>query len=64
MASRVTGAERVELAKAVGVEYQGGRSIREIAAEHERSYGFVHRLLIEAGAVFRSRGGRRRGGSS
>ncbi|MBN9620404.1 MAG: transcriptional regulator, partial [Actinobacteria bacterium] len=34
-----------------------GASIRSLAAEHGRSYGFVHRLLVESGTTLRGRGG-------
>lgn len=39
--------------------YQNGSTIREIARELGRSYGFVHRLLLEGtDGVLRSRGAR------
>jgi hypothetical protein len=34
-----------------------GSSIRSIAADTGRSYGFVHRVLTESGATLRGRGG-------
>lgn len=37
--------------------YRGGQSIAFIATEIERSYGFVHRLLIEGGVTLRRPGG-------
>jgi predicted transcriptional regulator len=37
--------------------YRAGDSIRELAASTGRSYGFVHRLLSEAGVELRGRGG-------
>ncbi|MEU2354442.1 helix-turn-helix domain-containing protein [Streptomyces misionensis] len=45
--------------------YEKGAYIRELAKQTGRSYGFVHRLLREAGVPFRPRGsaGRRRPGS-
>ncbi|HEU0192356.1 MAG TPA: helix-turn-helix domain-containing protein [Mycobacterium sp.] len=37
--------------------YEGGASIRTLAASTGRSYGSVHSLLRESGAAMRSRGG-------
>ena len=53
----ITGGAREELADAFAGEYREGRSIRAIAEAHGRSYGFVHRLLGEAGGPRRARGG-------
>jgi hypothetical protein len=55
--SRVTGNERDKLASDLRKKYDGGASIRTLAAATGRSYGFVHRMLGEAGANLRSRGG-------
>jgi len=44
---------KVELRSA----YEGGASIRTLAASTGRSYGSVHSLLRESGAAMRSRGG-------
>lgn len=42
--------------------YRDGKTIREIAAALGRSYGFVHRLILEdPDTVLRSRGARSRG---
>ncbi|WP_438470829.1 helix-turn-helix domain-containing protein [Streptomyces asiaticus] len=38
-------------------EYEAGTPIRVLAEVSGRSYGFVHRLLLEAGVTFRGRGG-------
>ncbi|WP_436839127.1 helix-turn-helix domain-containing protein [Nonomuraea angiospora] len=57
---RIVGAERAQLAAAVAGRYAAGGSVREIAESIGRSYGFVHRLLEEAGTTLRSRGGNRR----
>ncbi len=38
--------------------YRNGATVRHIAAEMGRSYGFVHRLLIESGVPIRGRGTR------
>ena len=37
--------------------YEGGASIRALAASTGRSYGSVHSLLRESGTTMRSRGG-------
>lgn len=54
--SRVTGDERVAYRSRVMEKYAAGQSIREIAEEVGRSYGFVHRILREGDVTFRSRG--------
>ncbi|MEV0977642.1 helix-turn-helix domain-containing protein [Streptomyces sp. NPDC049915] len=53
----ITGAARKQLAEVLKKEYEEGRSIRAIAEAHGRSYGFVHRVLREAGVPLRTRGG-------
>jgi predicted transcriptional regulator len=59
--SRVTGTERDRLTSTLRKKYDGGASIRELAASTGRSYGFVHRVLSESGAALRGRGGATRG---
>ncbi|MET8438900.1 helix-turn-helix domain-containing protein [Streptomyces sp900116325] len=54
---RITGTARETLAGDLKKEYEGGASIRAIADAHGRSYGFVHRILSEAGVTLRGRGG-------
>ena len=54
---RITGAERESLAKDPKKRYSAGASIRELAAETNRSYGFIHRLLSDSGVKLRGRGG-------
>lgn len=44
-------------------KYDAGASIRALAEESGRSYGYVHRRLYESGVSFRSRGGNRWGSS-
>ena len=61
--TRVTGAEREELAAELKERYDAGESIRSLAASTGRSYGFVHRILGESGATLRGRGGATRGRS-
>ena len=55
--ARITGAERTKLATELTKQYAKGKSIRELADTHGRSYGFVHRVLSESGATLRARGG-------
>ncbi len=59
--SRVTGAAREKLAADLKKKYDSGASIRALAEETGRSYGFVHRMLSESGVVLRGRGGATRG---
>lgn len=54
---RITGGERDKLAKELRKKYDAGLSIRTLADTYGRSYGFVHRVLLESGATMRSRGG-------
>lgn len=55
--SRVTGSSRNTLSEQLRKKYEGGASIRALAEESGRSYGFVHRILNESGATLRGRGG-------
>lgn len=55
--ARVSGASRTELSAELKRRYDEGESIRSLAAATGRSYGFVHRLLGEAGVELRGRGG-------
>ena len=59
--ARITGGDRNKLAADLKRKYSSGRSIRELASETGRSYGFVHRMLSEAGVALRGRGGATRG---
>ncbi len=54
---RIVGRERETLAKSYVAQYRKGASIRAIAEGSGRSYGFVHRVLTEAGVELRARGG-------
>jgi hypothetical protein len=56
-AARVTGKERAELARSLETKYRAGASIRELSASTGRSYGFIHRMLTDAGVQLRGRGG-------
>ena len=62
--ARITGGERNKLATDLKRKYTSGSSIRVLAAETGRSYGFVHRMLNESGAQLRGRGGATRGKKS
>ena len=59
--SRVTGSAREQLATDLKSKYEAGESIRALAQETGRSYGFVHRILSETGVTLRGRGGATRG---
>ena len=55
--TRVTGADRSELAADLSRRYGAGESIRSLATSTGRSYGFIHRILTEMGVTLRGRGG-------
>ncbi|MGN6607332.1 MAG: helix-turn-helix domain-containing protein [Jatrophihabitans sp.] len=55
--ARITGADRTKLSAELKKAYDKGKSIRELADAHGRSYGFVHRVLSESGVTLRGRGG-------
>lgn len=59
--ARITGGDRSKLAADLKKKYSGGKSIRDLASETGRSYGFVHRILAESGVALRGRGGATRG---
>ena len=59
--ARITGADRAKLAGELTKKYSNGASIRALAEETGRSYGFVHRILTENDVNLRSRGGATRG---
>ncbi|MCQ4079700.1 helix-turn-helix domain-containing protein [Streptomyces sp. RB6PN25] len=52
-----SGPERDRVAAELKTKYAQGASIRALAEQTDRSYGGVHRLLADAGVVFRPRGG-------
>jgi hypothetical protein len=54
---RITGNERDTVAKDLRKQYEDGASIRALAEQTGRSYGFVHGVLVDAGAAMRGRGG-------
>lgn len=55
--ARITGSTRSSLAADVRRRYESGESIRALAEETGRSYGFIHRLLADEQVPFRARGG-------
>lgn len=55
--ARITGAARDKLAADLRKKYEKGQSIRALASMTGRSYGFVHRLLLDADVPLRGRGG-------
>lgn len=59
--ARITGSERAKLTSELKKAYDKGKSIRELAETHGRSYGFVHRILSEGDVSLRGRGGATRG---
>ncbi len=56
---RISGDLRTEVCDNFVQRYRAGESIRAIASDSGRSYGFVQGLLKQAGVEFRSRGGAR-----
>ncbi|WP_425547807.1 helix-turn-helix domain-containing protein [Actinocorallia longicatena] len=57
---RVLGESRDALAAVLLEDYAKGASIRDLSEKSGRSYGFIHKILLEYGAEVRSRGGYRR----
>ena len=60
--ARITGPARDKLAVDLARKYQKGESIRALAESTGRSYGFVHRLLVDGDVALRARGGATRVG--
>ncbi len=54
---RITGDERSGIGRRLRAAYEEGSSIRALSQRFGRSYGFVHRVLLEAGTPLRKRGG-------
>lgn len=54
---RITGDQRVALSAELAQRYVRGESIRTIADDIGRSYGFVHRVLSQNDIPLRARGG-------
>lgn len=57
---RISGRLREQVQASFVERYLAGESIRSLAADSGRSYGFVQGLLKDAGVEFRSRGGSRK----
>ena len=55
--TRVTGESRDRLQAELKRRYEAGASIRTLAQETGRSYGFVHNVLVESHVALRGRGG-------
>lgn len=62
--ARITGSSRTALRDELQKKYQQGASIRSLAREIGRSYGFVRNILAESDAELRGRGGAHRGVSA
>ena len=56
-ARHITGEEREKIRAELREGYLAGASIRDLVERTGRSFGFVRRLLCEAGVVLRGRGG-------
>lgn len=54
---RIIGDDRLSMGEEIEKRYLEGETVRTIAADLGRSYGFVHGLLKEQGVNFRARGG-------
>lgn len=55
--ARITGDSRQALGAQLAERYQAGASIRALAQETGRSFGFVHGVIKESGVPLRGRGG-------
>ncbi|WP_268745721.1 MULTISPECIES: helix-turn-helix domain-containing protein [Amycolatopsis] len=55
---RITGPARDAMRRKLKKRYEKGATVRALAEECGRSYGFVHRVLSEAGVQMRNRGWR------
>jgi Helix-turn-helix domain len=55
---RIEGAKRAKLTTQITARYVEGASIRDLADQYGRSYGFIHRIVTESGTPLRGRGGR------
>ena len=53
---RITGTDRDVLARELAKKYTAGASIRALAEEYGRSFGFIHKILTEHEVTLRSRG--------
>lgn len=58
----ISGEQRVRVMRLVVWHYRAGASMRRIAVQLDRSYGFVNALMRQAREPRRRRGGPQRGG--
>lgn len=58
MAAKIPNHDQIQ--REMVAKYRNGASIRDLAAEYGRSYGYVHRTLDTGGVNFRPRGGANR----
>lgn len=61
---QIVGRERDRIAARLAQRYLAGATLRDLADETGRSFGWVRTLLLEAGVVLRTRGGDHSGGRS
>ncbi len=61
---RVTGSAREKLSATLVKQYEAGASIRTLATQIGKSYGFVHGMLVSSGTKLRGRGGATRSRST
>ncbi|MFJ8966981.1 helix-turn-helix domain-containing protein [Lentzea sp. NPDC102401] len=57
---QIRGSDRTKLRKDLQAKYEKGASVRALAENIGRSYGFVYKLLTETNVRLRPRGGDRR----
>lgn len=50
--------DRTHLAAQLRAGYENGQTVRTLAESTGRSYGLIHRLLVESGVTMRPRGSR------
>lgn len=58
---QLRGEARRSLAQVLASRYTAGETLRQIAEDIGRSYGFVNNIVHEGGATMRTRGGPRPG---
>ncbi|WP_225443055.1 helix-turn-helix domain-containing protein [Lolliginicoccus lacisalsi] len=58
--ARITGESRDVIRSEIRERYESGASIRSLAESLGRSYGFVHKMLVESDVPLRGRGGANR----
>lgn len=58
--ARITGESRDKVKGEIKAQYEAGASIRSLAEQTGRSYGFIHKILVESDVALRGRGGANR----